>query len=222
MKQCRKCGVYVDEDSANCPLCGAFVHEETAPTIYDYPTIDIAKKRKLLLKISGFATVFTIALVLILNIVINHKVSWALHVVFGFALAWICICRPILKRFCVRKHLTWDFIGVIALLFYINIWTSKLANPWALTLGMPIAVLTWQTVLEILTLAHKGGRGDYQISLTKIFALSAICIGVSFIWTKTCEWGWYVCTARGFLDILVLAFFAKDKYLSELKKRLHI
>ena len=222
MKQCRKCGVYVDEDSANCPLCGAFVHEETAPTVYEYPQVDITKKRKLLFKISGFATVFTIALVIIINLAVSKNVTWALHVVFGFALAWICAIRPIMKNFCVRKFLTWGFVGVIALLFYINIWTSRLATPWALTLGMPIAVLTWQSVLEVLAIARKGVYADYQVSLTKIFVLSAIFIGVSFIWTKTCGWGWYVCTARGFLDILVLAFFAKDNYVNELKKRLHI
>ena len=222
MKQCRKCGVYVDDDLANCPLCGAFAHDETAPTIYEYPQVNIKTKKKLLLKISMFVTVFTIALVLAINAAVNHTVSWSIHVIFGFALVWLCVSRPIIKRFCVRKHLTWDFIGVIALLFYINIWTSKLANPWAFTLGMPIVVLVWQTVLEILTLAHKGGRGNYQISLTKLFVLSAICIGVSFIWTKTCTWGWYVCSARGFVDVLALSFFAKDSYLGELKRRLHI
>ena len=184
MKHCRKCGVYVDDDSANCPLCGAFVHEETSPTIYEYPTVDIKKRKKLLLKISGFATIFTIILVVAINAIVNHKVSWAWHVIFGFALAWICILRPTVMRFSVRKHLTWDFLGVIALLFYINLWTSKCQNPWAMTIGAPIAVLTWQTILEILALSHKDGCGDYQISLTKIFALSAICIGINFLWTK--------------------------------------
>lgn len=222
MKQCRKCGVNVDDDLANCPLCGAFASEETSPTIYEYPAVNLKKHRRLFLKISLFITVFTIALVAAINLAVNKKISWSTHVVFGFALIWFCIGRPIIKRFNVRKHLTWDFMGVIALLFYINLWTSRLANPWAFTLAMPIVVLVWQTVLEILTLAHKGGRGNYQISLTKLFALSAICIGVSFIWTKTCEWGWYVCTARGFIDVLALSFFAKDSYLSELKRRLHV
>lgn len=222
MKQCRKCGVYVDDDLANCPLCGAFAHDETSPIIYEYPQIDIKTKRKIALKICLFITVFTIALVAAINIIANNKISWSLHVMFGFALIWLCVSRPIIKRFNVRKHLTWDFIGVIALLFYINIWTSKLANPWAFTLGMPIVVLVWQTVLEILTLSHKGGRGNYQISLTKIFVLSVICIGISFIWLNTCDWGWFVCSARGFVDVLALTFFAKDSYLKELKKRLHI
>lgn len=222
MKQCRKCGVYVDDDLANCPLCGAFAHDETAPTIYEYPQVAIENKKKLMMKISMFISVFTIALVLAINAAVNHTVSWSLHVIFGFALAWICVSRPIIKRFCVRKHLTWNFAGVIALLFYINIWTSKLANPWAFTLGIPIVVLVWQTVLEILMLSHKGGKGNYQIALTKLFVLSTICIGISFLWTGTCKWGWYVCAARGFVDVLTLCFFAKDSYLGELKRRLHI
>ena len=222
MKRCRKCSVYVDDDLTNCPLCGALAHEETSPTIYEYPTVDLKKQRKLFLKISLFLSIFTVILVAAINIAVNHKISWSLHVLFAFAIIWICIGRPIIKRFSVRKHLTWNFLGVIALLFYINAWVNKLADPWAFTLGAPIAVLTWQTVLEILTLAHKGGRGNYQISLTKLFAFSAICIGISFIWLKTCGWGWYVCTARGFIDVLTLSFFAKDSYFGELKRRLHV
>lgn len=222
MKQCRKCGVHVDDDLANCPLCGAFAHDETTPTIYEYPEVNIKTKKKLLLKISLFASIFTMVLVLAINIAVNKTVSWSLHVIFGFALVWMCISRPIIKRFNVRKYLTWGFIGAIALLFYINIWTSRLANPWAFNLGAPIVILVWQSVLEILIFAHKGGRGNYQISLTKLFVLSAICIGISFLWTGTCIWSWYVCTAIGFVDVLALSFFAKETYFGELKRRLHI
>lgn len=222
MKQCRKCGVNIDGDLGNCPLCGAFVGEEKSPTIYEYPQVNIKTRQKLFLKISMFITVFVIALVAAINLAVNRTISWSLHVMFGFALAWICIGRPTIKIFNTRKHLAWNFAGAIALLFYINIWTSKLANPWAFTLGMPIVVLTWATVLEILCFAHRGGRGNYQIALTKLFALSAICIGISFIWTKTCTWGWYVCTARGFIDVLALSFFSKDTYFGELKRRLHV
>lgn len=222
MNNCRRCGVRVDESLGNCPLCGAFVSEKTSQSIYDYPQIDFKTRRQLFFKISMFITVFTVALVCAINLVVNHTISWSLHVIFGFALLWLAVGRSIKKRFNVRKHLTWDFSAVIALLFYINIWTSKLANPWAFTLGAPIVVLTWATVLEILMFAHKGGRNNYQIALTKLFVLSAICIGISFIWLKTCDWGWIVCAARGFVDILALSFFAKESYFSELKKRLHL
>ncbi|MDE7216095.1 MAG: hypothetical protein K2O08_04745 [Clostridia bacterium] len=222
MNNCRRCGVHVDESLGNCPLCGAFVSETTTQSIYDYPQIDFKTRRQLFYKISMFITVFTIALVCAINLAVNRTVSWSLHVIFGFALLWLAVGRSTRKNFNVRKHLTWDFSAVIALLFYINIWTSKLANPWAFTLGAPIVVLTWATVLEILTFAHKGGRSNYQIALTKLFVFSLICIGISFIWLKTCGWGWIVCAARGFVDVLALSFFAKDSYFSELKKRLHV
>ena len=222
MNRCRRCGVEVDDNLGNCPLCGAFVSEKTENTIYEYPQVNFKTKRRLFFNISMFITVFVIALVVAINLAVNRTVSWSIHVIFGFVLLWLAVGRSTIKRFNVRKHLAWDFSAVIALLFYINIWTSKLANPWAFTLGAPIVVLTWASVLEILTFAHKGGRSNYQIALTKLFVFSAICIGISFIWLKKCEWGWIVCTARGFVDVLALSFFAKDKYFSELKKRLHI
>lgn len=222
MNHCRRCGVEVDENLGNCPLCGAFVSDNTQDSIYEYPKIDFKTKRQLFLKISLFITIFTVALVVAINVAVNHTVSWSLHVLFGFVILWFAVGRSIIKRFNVRKHLVWDFIAVIALLFYINLWSSKLQNPWAFTLGAPIAVLTWATVLEILVFAHKGGRGNYMIALTRLFVLSAICIGISFIWIGKCDWGWIICAARGFVDVLALSFFAKDAYFSELKKRLHV
>lgn len=223
MNRCRRCGVEVDDNLGNCPLCGAFVSDKTADSKYEYPQINLKTKRQLFFKICMFISVFSIALVVGINLAVNRTVSWSLHVIFGFALVWLAIGRSTIKRFNVRKHLAWDFCAVIALLFYINLWTSsKLVDPWAFTLGAPIVVLTWASVLEILTLSHRGGRSDYQIALTKLFVLSAICIAISFIWLKKCEWGWIICTARGFVDVLALSFFAKDSYFSELKKRLHV
>lgn len=222
MNQCRRCGVRVDENLGNCPLCGAFVSENTQDTIYEYPQINFKTKRQLFFKISMFVTIFTVAIVMAINIAVSRTVSWSLHVLFGLAILWLAVGRSTIKRFNTRKHLAWDFFALIALLFYINIWTSKLSNPWAFTLGAPIAVLTWATVLEILIFSHKGGRGNYMIALTRLFVLSAICIAVSFIWLNKCDWGWIICTARGFIDVFAMSFFAKEKYFSELKKRLHV
>ena len=222
MNHCRRCGVEVDENLGNCPLCGAFVSEEKQESIYEYPQINLKTKRQLVFKICMFITLFTVALVLAINVAVNHTVSWSLHVIFGLAIVWFAVGRSTIKRLNVRKHLTWNFLAVIALLFYINIWSSKMQNPWSFTLGAPIAVLTWATVLEILTFAHKGGRGNYMIALTKLFVLSAICIGISYLWLGKCDWGWFICAARGFIDVLALSFFAKDNYFTELRKRLHV
>lgn len=222
MNHCRRCGVNVDGDLKNCPLCGAFVGEETSPSIYEYPEVDEKRGRKLFIKITLFFSILAVAVTGAINLAVNGKISWSLHVLFGLVLLWLAVGRSTVKRFNTRKHLAWDFSAVIALLFYINIWTSRLANPWAFTLGAPIVFLVWASVLEILIFAHKGGRGNYQIALTKLFVASAICIGISFLWVGKCDWGWIICTARGFVDVMALTFFAKDSYLSELKKRLHV
>ncbi|MDE6188983.1 MAG: hypothetical protein K2G37_01685 [Clostridia bacterium] len=219
---CRRCGVNVDSNLHNCPLCGAFVNEENSNSVYEYPQVNEKTKRSLFFKICAFLSVIVLAVNVAINVAVNRTVSWSIHVLFGLALVWIAVGRPAIKRFNVRKYLAWCFVAVIALLFYINAWTDKLSTPWAFTLGAPIVVLTWATVLEILTFAHKGGRGNYQIELTKLFVFSAVCIAISFIWLKKCEWGWLVCTARGFVDVLSLSFFAKEKYFSEMKKRLHV
>ncbi len=220
--RCRKCGVNIDGNLVNCPLCGAHVGEENPKSIYGYPSVAEKNAKALFLRISLFVTVISMAIVLVIDFAVDNRIVWAWHVIFGFAVAWLCVGRPILKRFNVRKYLSWGFAGVIALLFYLNYWINSFADPWAFTLGAPIAVLTWQGVLAVLGIAHKPERPEYWMSATKVFILSAICIGVSFLWIKTCYWGWYVCTGVGFIEVLSLSIFAKEKYFSELGKRLHV
>lgn len=222
MKRCHRCNIFVDNDSNNCPLCGAFVNEERAHTVYEYPEVQLKTRKKLLLSLLIFFSVLAIGVVAVIDYAVNQTISWSLHPIFGILLLWFCLGRPILKRFHVRKHLSWGFFGVIALTFYLNFQISRFAPPWAFTLAMPIAVLVWQTMLEILAFFHRDGRSDYVISLTKVFLLSAVCIGISFLWLGTCKWGFYVATGRGAIDVAFLCFFLKDSYFGELQKRLHV
>ncbi len=222
MKRCRKCGVEVDESLRNCPLCGAHVNDEAVRSKTEYPQINPKSKKRMFWEISLFISLFAVAVSVILDLIVNKTLSWSIHVIFGVALPWICFARPLLLRFNVRKRLSWGFFGAIALLFYLNGWINVFTEPWAFWLGAPVAVLVWQSVSEVLCFVHREGRGDYEMSLTKLAVLSLACIGISFLWLKQCTWGWYVCAARGVIDVVALCIFAREKYFAELKKRLHV
>ena len=221
-KNCRRCGVAVDDTLINCPLCGAHVNDETAPSKCAYPQIQDKSKKESFWKWSVFISLLAMGICIVVDLAVNKTLSWAIHVMFGIALPWLCVARPLLLKHNVRKILSWVFFGIIALLFYLNGWINLFKEPWAFWLGSPVTVLVWQTVLEILCFAHKKCRADYEMSLTKLAVLSLICIGISFAWLKTCTWGWYVCAGRGVIDVVALAVFANKSYLGELKRRLHV
>lgn len=220
--QCRKCGVYVEDGLKNCPLCGAFISDEEGTNIYEFPKIKLKTARWLFFKIVLFISIFTVATVLAIDLAVNKTVSWSLHVIFPIALLWITVGRSIIKGFNPRKHLAWDFAGLIALFFYIEHFTNTASRHWAFTLAAPIAVLVWATVLEILYFAHRSSKDDYQVALTRLIFISAICIGISFLWLKTCNWGWYVCTARGLVDVIAMSLFDRESYANTLRQKLHL
>lgn len=220
MGKCRRCNVYVRGDIDNCPLCGA--HVESAPSIFDYPKTESKNKKNIFLKVSLFLSLLAVAVCLVVDLAVNHTVSWSWHPLFGIALVWICIARPLVSRFGVRKSVSWGFFGIVALLFYLNGWINVFQDAWAFWLGAPIAVLVWQSIHEILFFAHKAERADYEMALTKLCLLSFICIGVSFAWLKNCTWGWYVCAGRGAIDVVAMSIFLNKKYFGELKRRLHV
>lgn len=223
MKKCRRCGVYVYGDAGNCPLCGAHVDGEAQSShISDYPEVALKTHKQIFWQWCLFVSIMAVAICLVVDLAVNKTVTWSLHVIFGVALPWICIARPIHLKFNIRKCLSWGFAGIIALLFYLNGWINVFSDPWAFRLGAPIAVLTWQSALEILCIVRKEERAEYEMSLTKLCALSLVCIGISFAWLNRCNWGWYVCAGRGAIDVVALCIFAKSAYFGELKRRLHV
>lgn len=212
----------VEESLANCPLCGAHVNDEQSPSIYDYPELHITTPKQRLWQWSMFVSLFAIAVCVVVNIIVNRTVSWSIHALFGIILPWICVARPLRLKFNLRKHISWGFLGVIALLIYLNGWINKFSEPWFFWLGAPITVLVWQTVLELICIFDKKNRADYEMALSKLCVISLVCIGISFAWLKQCTWGWYVCAARGAVDVIALVIFERNYYFSELKRRLHI
>lgn len=222
MKKCRRCGVNVDGASKNCPLCGAHVGDECEANICEYPAIRLIDAKQLFWQWSLFVSVFAVFACMVIDLIANKTISWSVHVMFGVALPWLCLARPLLLKFNLRKCMSWGACGIIALLAYLNLRINDLVDPWSFWLGAPIVVLVWQTALEVLCIVHKKGRADYEMSLTKIAFWSLVCIGISFAWLKQCGWGWFIAAGRGAIDVVALAIFAKRDYLNELKKRLHV
>lgn len=228
MKYCKKCGVDVAENLENCPLCGAYLtsdgdkKETSQVDPHDYPTLAVKRSRKIFFKICVFLSLLAVVVCAVVNISVSGTITWALHVFFAFALLWVTVGRTVFQRMNVRKHIAWDSLAVVALCFYLEYFTNTSDKHWAFQLAAPIVVLTIATVHEILFFAHWSNRGNYEMALTKLAILSAICIGISWWWLKDCGWGWYVCTARGIIDILAMAIFARKSYFNELKMRLHI
>lgn len=220
MDKCRRCNVSVNGNVDNCPLCGA--HIQASPSVFDYPAEKRKDKNGIFIKICMFVSLMAIAVCLIVDLAVNHTVSWSWHVIFGVALIALSIIRPILLRFNVRKYVSWIFAGILALLFYLNGWIDNFENIWAFRLGAPIAVIVWQVVLAILFFAHKSERPEYEMSLTKICILSFICIGISFACFKNCTWGWYVCAGLGAMHVIAMIIFLNRSYFGELKRRLHV
>lgn len=219
--KCRRCGVEI-EGASNCPLCGAHIGDESAHTKFGYPEIDDKNAKQRFWQWSLFISLMAIAVSIVVDLTVNRTLSWSIHVIFGLVLPWLCVARPLLLKFNLRKCLSWGFVGVIALLFYLNGWINRFSEPWAFWLGAPVAVLVWQSALEILCIVQKDDIADYEMSLTKLCIYSLIFIGISFAWLKQCTWGWYVCAGRGAIDIVALCIFARHKYFGELKRRLHI
>lgn len=152
MSYCVKCGVELSEYNKECPLCetkSVCAEENEIKINTDYPDYRISPRKEtkrvrhiFVGKILSVLFFDYAAIILILNIIINKKISWSVIPVISLALLWICVAYPFYrKRNSFFRLFTLDCIAVIIYLFALNY--IILGNfIWAQIASMSI-VLLW-------------------------------------------------------------------------------
>ena len=131
MSYCVHCGVKLSNYHTNCPLCNTKVYNPNTKEVSgntDYPEYIIHHKKdrkranKLFTAIilSLLSFIYTIIPVLI-NLIINKKLSWSLIVLISITLLWFGIAFPFFnKNNTFFKLFTYDCIAITVYLLLLN------------------------------------------------------------------------------------------------------
>ena len=225
MRHCDKCNVDVESALKNCPLCGAYLQNddgEKTKNIYAYREVsDRARSRRLVLKLLLFASLIAGVVCLIVDIVSNGKLLWAMHLVVALVGFWLAIGWPIFGHVPIRKQLVTDMVVAVLLVFYTLAFDDIHDKSWGFQLGMPIVLMSTMGLYVLMMIIDNKRWRQYAMTATPIAFFSIIMIFVSLGVFKSPSWAWYVTTGIAVIMWISFFIFGKRGYIQELKMKLH-
>mgnify|MGYP001791482219 CR=1 FL=1 len=217
MNICTHCGVELDKDIINCPLCGATNGkvDSTKPTeqsvLYPSDILFIHRKeaRKHLWELTVIISFSGIAVCTIVNLVIGKILSWSLYADTSILAAWICLSLILLafkKYFIVIPGL---LITILTMLFLFNLFSPPVNWFYGIALPVTIALFISVSIITILwKVAHFKG---FNILAIAFLVLSGFCI-VSEVFInkyllKTVQIRWSAIVAASIFPIALVLLF---------------
>lgn len=229
MKYCPKCGVYIEDDTARCPLCQNKLVKRKVPEKLQaitgtqgniFPSVpDSTGVYNLCIKILLLISVIIGVAAVSVNYFFQERGWWSMFVLAGLVCVWAAAGIAIRKRKNILKNVLWQMI-VISLICVI--WDRVTGwRGWSVDFVLPITYLTAMLILVIMNRVLRLQAEDYMIYglMGSIFGLipliflllgqlkyrlpSVLCIGASIVF------------------MAVLFIFQGGKMAAELKRRSH-
>ena len=162
MKKCEHCGVEVNTENTNCPLCFLELNEiensKKSTDIFKPRVAENNKKNKsVLYKIFLFISIIAITVCVVTNLMTQIFPLWSLVVTIGIIYCWVLIYHTILSERSIFEKLFLQ-IGVIVGLLFTCEWISDGAK-WMVDYVIPSISMAVILVLFILSQALKYHRG---------------------------------------------------------------
>lgn len=224
MNKCKRCGVWVADDSTVCPLCDMVLHGTSEEDVsVSYP--DVRVKTRKLKRISRIAMYFAL-LIEIFLVVVNYYTysrthTWWSAISGGAIIYLIFTVRDILnKRTGHIRKIYVQMIGLIALIVCIDLTLGF--SGWSLEYGLPCVILGIDLTIILCMIINYANWQNYLVmqiftvllgGLDMIFYLTGVVEGMVLPWVAL---GVSVVLWTGTLII------GDRKAANELKRKFHV
>ena len=242
MSYCVNCGVELERNAGECPLCNTPVvnpreqmrqgsakagadREEAGAVPREKGQVETVKRKDLGLLLS-MVILASVATCGILNLLVFNGSPWSLAVIGACVILWVFMIPAVIyTRQSVYVSLLLDG-GAVTLYLYMLTFLSG-SSGWFTGLGLPIVVLV-TVIAELVTLCiRKLPRSFLTVSLYLFTALGLLCMGLEMLIRHYLEarifltWSAVVLTICTILDIAVITMLSRRRLRNEVRRRLH-
>ena len=186
---CIKCGVELSAGQKICPLCQTKVYHPDLPVEEASPTYPQKEFQSEEFNPRGVLFVITILASLVIGLIVgfelslHHSVGWSGYAAGGILLAYLIVILPNwFKRPNPVIFVPCDFVGVLALLFYINL---KTGGTWFFHFAMPITLSLCAIVTAMVALIRYVRRGRLYIVGGGLIALGGWTVLIELFLRQT-------------------------------------
>jgi len=194
MNTCRNCGVELDVEMNFCPLCGQkssntetylrnHVNEkrtvEPVPSPYNLNELSLFQKRKLFWELSGIILVSGVLVSLIIDLIINKKISWSKYTItigaFLISNVWLLVFLQ--NR--VKLQLLGCFVTASLLLLVLDLLNNN--QGWGWKLGVPIIFFFFIILFLLVLLIRKTPQKGINLIAYFLTASGLLCLCIESI-----------------------------------------
>ncbi len=228
MKFCQKCGVHVNTDRENCPLCNGYLTGENSnEKLFPDKVVHYDKKSyHFLFRLFLFLSIISVFASVLINALTWEKAKhpWCLIIFCGILYTWFLIKNSIMKRQNVMKMIILQLVTVSLLVITIDlVTTNEPFGTWALPYVFPLLCFGTSIVITILVSVMYLKYKSYLFYLVVVLTLGIIPIILcAFGLTHGIWWPSIVSVSYSFVALTGLIVFADRKVKDEITKRFHL
>ncbi len=240
MNYCHHCGVELDNNMTDCPLCGLPAGQEQAEAtestsnhppfkdkiLSEINHLTIAQKRKLFWEISTIILGSGIIVTLIINIIENGNISWAKYSLVASLFVFANISFFTLWRSRPVLMVLGSFISAGLLLMLLDLLSFNIG--WGVRLGIPVVVSIYILLILVWWLISISHQHGFNILAMIFLALGLLLISIeasiTHYYQDSIRLSWSIIAAACMIPISAMLFFVhyKLKKGTELRRFFHI
>jgi len=187
---CPYCGVEVDQDTSNCPLCGGNIPKEGPPPLLkgDYPRKEhqlyykrrffTSEERRTVLWFFSLLFSVPITIVLVVDLLRDWAISWSLFAIVGIIGIWVGIAVGLFIRKAWLLMLLYSgLILTVSLIINMLAGTINLFLAW----NMPIILMAAVLITPCALYAKFTSRKGFNVAGMILWAIGLFCIGIDML-----------------------------------------
>lgn len=218
---CDDCDITIPYETDTCPLCFKKISDVKVLDNPIYPRRDSSFRFPAKYSFSLFYSVIAIsvfAIVLLINLLTNRTILWAVIVGIGLLYTFILIRHTIMTPYgSASKIFVQGLILSVAILIIQNVTHTGI---WAYNYAIPMMLVGNTIVLWLLALVRKVRRANYVLSLIGISALNMIPL-IWFFMYNTVLWTMIVSVSTAVVTALLVILIFGKLLISEVKRLFH-
>jgi hypothetical protein len=222
MKYCDKCKIEINTLEDYCPLCHQSLQgEATKKTKEKYPEyVSINRKiYPITKKILLFATITSIVILLMINLIDYSGQLWAIIPIGGIIFFWLLVSIGVFSKNNIAQKLVFLTSLLIGLLVLIDQMTLKAG--WSHNYLLPFLLLACNLAISVIILIKRMDYRDYILYLLTIVFLSIVPIVLVIFKVITIKWPAIIAFGLALFILLFIIFFFPKSIKDEIKKRFH-
>lgn len=177
MRKCEKCGVLLDNNYHECPLC-ADSGENTASGSRPADVLRAARSEavRYAWELSGIVCLSGVFITILLNLVFSGNISWSLYPVTSISWVWLVLTSIVfLKKWPFTMLISLLSVTLVMLVLF-NLFDNQIN--WFVPVAMPVTIILFILSGIVVWLSGRARYKGFNILAISLIAVNILCVSI--------------------------------------------